>query len=91
VADVLSRVPEGRHDALAVILAAMVDPDARPSQLLAWTQLGPVPSRDWEPRICLQDDAPAYRLDRVTCPDCGVRQAKKHLSRHRKNQHGEAA
>ena len=49
VAAVLARVPDGRHDALAVILAAMVDPDARPSQLLAWTHLGPVPSREFTP------------------------------------------
>lgn len=49
VAAVLAKVPDGRHDALAVVLAAMVDPDARPSQLLAWTQLGPVPSRDFTP------------------------------------------
>lgn len=45
VAAVLARVPDGRHDALAVILAAMVDPDARPSELLAWTDCGPVISR----------------------------------------------
>lgn len=49
VARVLARVPAGRHDALAVVLAAMVDPDARPSQLLAWTDAGPVPSRDFTP------------------------------------------
>jgi hypothetical protein len=40
VAAVLARVPDGRHDALAVVLAAMVDPDARPSELLAWTHSG---------------------------------------------------
>lgn len=45
VAEVLARVPDGRHDALAVVLAAMVDPDARPSELLAWTDCGPVISR----------------------------------------------
>jgi hypothetical protein len=45
VAAVLARVPEGRHDALAVVLAAMVDPDKTPSQLLAWTRK-PVQSRD---------------------------------------------
>ena len=49
VAAVLAKVPDGRHDALAVVLAAMVDPDARPSQLLAWTELGPVPSREFTP------------------------------------------
>lgn len=37
---VLARVPAGRHDALAVVLAAMVDPDKRPQELLAWTSCG---------------------------------------------------
>jgi len=49
VAGVLARVPEGRHDALAVVLAAMVDPDARPTELLAWANGGPVKSRDFGP------------------------------------------
>lgn len=49
VAAVLARVPHGRHDALAVVLAAMVDPDARPAELLAWTSAGPVQSRDFTP------------------------------------------
>jgi hypothetical protein len=40
VAAVLARVPDGRHDALAVILAAMIDPDAKASDLLAWTRGG---------------------------------------------------
>lgn len=40
VAAVLARVPDGRHDALAVVLAAMVDPDATPRELLAWTVNG---------------------------------------------------
>jgi len=40
VAAVLARVPDGRHDALAVILAAMVDPDATVRELLAWTDSG---------------------------------------------------
>ena len=41
IADVLARVPDGRLDALAVVLAAMVDPDAHVAELLAWT--------DWQP------------------------------------------
>jgi DNA-binding NarL/FixJ family response regulator len=49
VAAVLARVPDGRHDALAVVLAAMVDPDKRPRELLAWTFDGPVQSRDFSP------------------------------------------
>jgi hypothetical protein len=41
VAAVLAKVPNGRYDALAVVLAAMVDPEARPSELLAWTEPAP--------------------------------------------------
>lgn len=41
VAEALAQVPGGRLDALAVVLAAMVDPDARISELLAWTQFTP--------------------------------------------------
>lgn len=48
VAAVLARVPQGRHDALAVVLAAMVDPDRTAYELLAWTG-GPVQSRDKPP------------------------------------------
>jgi hypothetical protein len=48
VAAVLARVPQGRHDALAVVLAAMVDPDRTAHELLAWTG-GPVQSRDKPP------------------------------------------
>ena len=40
VSAVLARVPDGRHDALAVVLASMIDPDSRPSELLAWTRGG---------------------------------------------------
>jgi hypothetical protein len=38
VVKILRKVPGGRHDALAVVLAAMVDPDATPAELLAWTE-----------------------------------------------------
>ena len=40
-AAVLARVPDGQMGALAIVLAAMVDPDATPAELLAWT--------DWTP------------------------------------------
>jgi hypothetical protein len=83
VADVLARVPEGRHDALAVVLAAMVDPNARPQQLLAWMELGPVPSRDWE--------SPVFSTTRRACPDCGQYIAAKVLARHRRRRHREMA
>ena len=48
VASVLATVPEGRHDALAVVLAAMVDPDRTPGELLAWLD-EPTPSREFTP------------------------------------------
>lgn len=76
VAAVLAQVPEGRHDALAVVLAAMVDPDARPHQLLAWLDLGPVPSREWSSG--LHD----LSRRRVMCPECDRMMLHAHLSRH---------
>ena len=82
-ADVLARVPNGRHDALAVVLAAMVDPDARPQQLLSWLQLGPVPSRDWEPAV--------FSTTRRACPDCGQYVVAKVLARHRRRRHSAVA
>lgn len=48
VASVLATVPEGRHDALAVVLAAMVDPDRTPGELLAWMDTPPQ-SREFTP------------------------------------------
>lgn len=36
VAGVLAEVPGGRQDALLVVVAAMVDPDRSPGELLAW-------------------------------------------------------
>lgn len=44
VKDVLATVPQGRVDALAVILAGMVDPDRTVRSLLAWSLEGPVPT-----------------------------------------------
>jgi hypothetical protein len=38
VAKLLRKVPDGRHDALAVVLAAMVNPNRSPRELLAWTE-----------------------------------------------------
>lgn len=77
VAAVLARVPEGRHDALAVVLAAMVNPDASPADLLAWTD-GPVQSRAWE--------SPERRPDAAlkACPDCGDLRRVGHMARHRR-------
>jgi hypothetical protein len=49
VAAVLARVPDGRHDALAVILAAMIDPDQTARELLAWVN-GRTPRQTRYPR-----------------------------------------
>jgi hypothetical protein len=76
VAAVLASVPDGRHDALAVVLAAMVDPDATPASLLAWLEQ-PVQSRTYEP------DAVRVKAGRK-CPDCGGMYRTKHLARHRR-------
>lgn len=43
IAAVLARVPDGRHDALAVVLAAMVDSTRTPQQLLAWVDASTQP------------------------------------------------
>ena len=76
VAAVLASVPDGRHDALAVVLAAMVDPDRPASELLAWVDQ-PMQSRTYEPD--------AVRVDAGRkCPDCGGTYRTKHLARHRR-------
>ena len=78
VADVLARVPEGRHDALAVVLAAMVDPDRPAAELLAWLEQ-PVHSRDgFEPTSIRPD------LALRPCPDCGRPYRSSSLARHRR-------
>lgn len=42
----LANVPDGRWDAVIIALAAMVDPDARPTELLAWVAHTPPPAPD---------------------------------------------
>ena len=80
VADVLARVPANRHDALAVVLAAMVDPDQSPSNLLAWTTAGPVQSREgFDPTRPMG-----------LCGDCGRLMAASSLGRHQQRWHAEA-
>lgn len=49
VAAVLARVPAERRDDLIVVLASMVDPNRKPSELLAWTKR-PAQSRAFTPR-----------------------------------------
>ena len=48
VAAILAEVPDGRHDALAVVLAAMVNPNRSARELLAWVDKPP-PSRPFTP------------------------------------------
>ena len=55
VARVLSQVHPDHMYALAVVLAAMVDPDSPPSELLGWVT--------W-------DDVPAYRQDSLLSTAC---------------------
>jgi len=49
-ARVLAKTPDGQLGALAVVFAAMVDPDATPAELLAWLDR-PVQSRPFTPQI----------------------------------------
>jgi hypothetical protein len=83
VAEVLARVPEHRFDALAVVLAAMVDPDARPAELLAWVGDGPVQSRE--------GFTPAHARGLASCPDCGEVLHASSLARHARRAHSEYA
>jgi DNA-binding NarL/FixJ family response regulator len=64
VAAVLAQVPHGRYDALAVVLAGMVDPDRSAAELLAWSLAGPVPSREQTPLHLLVKNAPPVSLGR---------------------------
>ena len=63
---------------LCFVLAAMVDPDKSPSELLAWTTAGPVQSRSFE-ASSLRTNA-----DKQVCPDCGRQIRGQHMSRHRR-------
>lgn len=68
----------GKYGALAVVLAAMVDPDATVAELLAWTVAGPVPSRPFAPVV--------FHPDRRSepCPDCGRPVRVAGMARHRR-------
>jgi hypothetical protein len=71
---------------LILVLAAMVDPDKTPGELLAWTG-APVPSRDdgvdWT-------KIPASK-QRGACHLCGKVMRRDKLPRHRRTQHPDAA
>jgi DNA-binding NarL/FixJ family response regulator len=49
IAAILNPLDKARLYRLAIVLAAMVDPDANAAQLLHWTTAGPVQSRDYTP------------------------------------------
>lgn len=71
-AEILARVPDGRLDALAVVLAAMVDPDRTPAELLAWTRVT-VPARPQRgPRFAREHGSlRGYRQHTAADPACG--------------------
>lgn len=74
VARVLADVPEGRCDGLAVVLAAMVDPERSLAELLAWTLDGPVES--------LEKRRNKGSTDPRTCHVCGRMVRAGNLARH---------
>lgn len=90
VGDVLDQVPDlpehvvgragGKYGALAVVLAAMVDPDKTLTELLGWTIAGPVQSRG-------EATAQRWAAGRRRCPDCGREMRSDHLKRHRRTHH----
>lgn len=85
VSAVLARVPAGRHDALAVVLAAMVDCDRSPSELLGWINAPPVLHRsDRKPREhgTTRGYNQHFRDGDPTCRDC--REAHRVARAHRR-------
>ncbi|SNR32795.1 hypothetical protein [Blastococcus mobilis] len=79
VAAILAPLSPGHLYRLAIVLAAMVDPDARPADLLAWTVEGPVPSRE--------GFTPGRRL--TICRDCGEVLQEDSLRRHQTRLHAD--
>lgn len=74
-AAVLARIPHDQHEDFVLVLAAMIDPDQHPGELLDWTRR-PARSRDGR--------EPAQQ---AVCPDCGRILAARHLGRHRSRKH----
>jgi len=75
----LAATPGGRVDALAVILAGMVDPDRTVRSLLAWSLEGPVPTVGHPPLLSGREPREhgterGYRQHRTAddpaCPPC---------------------
>lgn len=81
VAGILDRLSKGHLYRLSIVLAAMVDPDARPADLLAWVTAGPVLSR--------QGFDPSRPL--TMCTDCGELLQESSLARHVARMHDERA
>lgn len=82
-AQVLERVPEHRHADLAVVLAAMVNPDASPAQLLAWTRRPPrsLDGTAWDP----DGRGETWNSRLAACPNCGRFVQNRHMAQHRRS------
>ena len=88
---------DGRLEHLAVVLAAMVDPDKTPAELLDWTTTGPVLSRDRPPsrhKGPREKKTPLTAAERrrrqnesnrqlKRCPECGREVQSGNFARHR--------
>lgn len=80
---VLADVPEQKRTDLILVLAAMVDPDATPAELLAWTRR-PAESRDagdWR-------TLPASK-QRGACHLCGKVMRRDKIGRHQRAMHAD--
>jgi hypothetical protein len=78
VHQIVAKVPDEKRTDLILLLAAMVDPDQTPADLLEWTTR-PAQSRDGLER----PGTVAVSAGRVACPDCGKTVRTDHLKRHR--------
>lgn len=79
---VLANVPDDAWPQLAVVLAAMVDPDRTVSESLAWLDR----PRSLEGTEFDLEPEP-WNVRRVPCPMCGELVMNRHMSRHRRRQH----
>lgn len=78
VHQIVARVPDEKRTDLILLLAAMVDPDQTPAELLEWTTR-PAVSRDGLEK----PGTVAVVGDRADCPDCGKSMRPDHVERHR--------
>lgn len=83
VHQVLAAVPDTQRTDLILVLAAMVDVDRTPAELLEWTGT-PVQSREDNFDVATP---PSKR--RVPCPDCGLEMRADHVGRHRRIKHAD--